>query len=219
MTISARPVGFLQRRRWRGPRLSLRLAFAPSPYLRHGSTNTSPSLEQTRALLPRILPEPGNQLGNTTPERRLDFWNKVLSGSSQPKELVLNSQWIISQLYRHSIDAFVVLPVDHWSPSRELVTALLRDVFASDASIDDQITARWTETSNGVHLIIRYAVALLSYHIRPKLLYLYVGRTRRLSTILPERFDVPRHFCSNFLYLSASENFPPLPALQIRTHS
>ncbi|KAF9051094.1 hypothetical protein BDZ89DRAFT_1107807 [Hymenopellis radicata] len=139
MNGSTKPLGSLWQCCWRKRHISW---WPPTSHLclrRSSNAAVTPSsLEQTRALLSRILPPSNNNPTDVKPERRLELWNGVLTASAQsePSEITL-----------------AVFGADQWSASRELVTALLREPFASDASSDSRIVTRWGNVSAG-HLTI-----------------------------------------------------------------
>ncbi|KIY74354.1 hypothetical protein CYLTODRAFT_416196 [Cylindrobasidium torrendii FP15055 ss-10] len=83
---------------------------------------TASSAQRTKELLPRILPPPSD---TCPPEQSIDIWNRVLDAPSAPAVTVS------------------VLSSDQWSNSHQLVTAFLREPFASDASNIDRVAARW----------------------------------------------------------------------------
>ncbi|KAK0461317.1 uncharacterized protein EV420DRAFT_1531519 [Desarmillaria tabescens] len=115
-------------------RLNARL-FSTIPSL---DTSTSRSsiltlLHKTTELLPRVLP---SSTSESIPfEQSLRLWNDVLSDAYD--NLVSNVKDVPLTV--------TVLELDQWSGARDLVTGLLQEPFASDASRNDLIAQRWND--------------------------------------------------------------------------
>ncbi|KAK0225864.1 hypothetical protein IW262DRAFT_716104 [Armillaria fumosa] len=94
-------------------------------------------LHKTTELLPRVLPQ--STAENVPCEQSLRLWNVVLSDTydsvvSNTRDVPLN---------------ITVLELDQWSGARDLVTGLLQEPFASDASRNDLISQRWSNVPPG----------------------------------------------------------------------
>ncbi|KAG7446332.1 uncharacterized protein BT62DRAFT_1075912 [Guyanagaster necrorhizus] len=111
--------------------------FSTVPALDNSRSTILALLHKTTELLPRVLPSWTSE--STSFEQSLSVWNGVLSDSynnlaSNAKDVPLN---------------VTVLELDQWSGAKDLVTGLLQEPFASDASGNNLISQRWNDVPPG----------------------------------------------------------------------
>ncbi|KAK0212895.1 hypothetical protein DFS33DRAFT_1269581 [Desarmillaria ectypa] len=102
-------------------------------------------LHKTTELLPRVLSS--STSGSIPFEQSLRLWNDVLSDTYD--NLVSNAKDVPLTV--------TMLELDQWSGAKDLVTGLLQEPFASDASRNDLISHRWNDVPPGqTNLTILY---------------------------------------------------------------
>ncbi|KAK0504822.1 hypothetical protein EDD18DRAFT_1326109 [Armillaria luteobubalina] len=136
-------------------------------------------LHKTTELLPRVLPQ--STAENVPFEQSLRLWNDVLSDTynnvvSNTRDVPLN---------------ITVLELDQWSGARDLVTGLLQEPFASDASRNDLISQRWNNIPPG-----QTSLAILTGDPATRESHVFPCNEQHLRAFL--QADIPVIVCNSF---------------------